>query len=183
MIQPWPTLHSKKLGDFRIFSLRSDCRVSPRTGAKHDFFVIDSVPWVNVVALTPDRQVVLVEQFRHGSETVELEIPGGVMDPADLSPVATGCRELREETGFCGDSAQLVGQVFANPAIMSNKCHTVLVENCQLAGPVQFDSAEDVSTQLVPLSEIPELVASGKIQHSLVVAALYQFELWWKKNR
>jgi len=98
MIHPWPKISSKKVGDFRIFQIRSDVRRSPRTGAEHDFFVLECVDWVNVIALTPDDQLVMVEQYRHGSDTVELEIPGGMMDPGEHSPVACGVRDLREET-------------------------------------------------------------------------------------
>jgi 8-oxo-dGTP pyrophosphatase MutT (NUDIX family) len=165
------------LGDFRIFSLRSDIKISPRTGREHDFFVMDCVNWVNVVAVTPDQQMVLVQQYRQGTDTVELEIPGGITDAHDSSPVATGCRELREETGYEGGRARIIGEVFPNPAIMSNTCFTVLVENCRLAGDVQFDSGEDLITRLVPVAEVPGLVASGKIRHSLVIAALYHFAL------
>src|SRR5271156_3023796 len=100
MIKPWPTIRSVLIGDFRIFKLRSDFKVSPRTGKEHDFFVLDSVHWVNVIALTPDNQMVMVEQYRHGSNTIELEVPGGVMDPEDTDPVLTAIRELREETGY-----------------------------------------------------------------------------------
>ncbi len=182
MIHPWKKISTKKLGDFRIFTIRSDAKVSPRTGKEHDFFVLDSVDWVNVIAITPQNEIVLVEQFRHGSETVELEIPGGIMDSTDESPIATGVRELREETGYEGENAELIGKVFANPAIMSNTCFTVLVQNCHLRHNVQFDSGEDLITRLVPISQIPDLVSSGKIAHSLVVVALYHFELWRKKK-
>jgi len=183
MIRPWRQISSRPLGDYRVFSVREERKESPRTGREHNFFIIDSVNWVNVVALTPEKQMVLIEQFRHGSNTVELEIPGGVMDPADISPVATGTRELAEETGYEGEEPMQVGQVFPNPAIMGNLCHTVLVRNCRLVRPVQFDDGEDLATQLVPMEQVPELVASGQIRHSLVVAALYQFDLWWKKHR
>ena len=134
--------------------------------------------WVHVLAVTPDRELVMVEQYRHGSNTVELEIPGGIMDATDTSPVATGVRELREETGFEGESARLLGGVYANPAIMSNTCHMVLVENCALKHEVEFDSGEDIVTRLVPISEVGQMVAAGKIRHPLVVVALYHFDLW-----
>ena len=178
MIQPWKKISTKKLGSFRIFTIRSDVKISPRTGKEHDFFVLDTVNWVNVIAVTPENQLVMVEQFRHGTETVELEIPGGIMDTSDTSPVATGIRELREETGYEGENARLIGKVFSNPAIMNNTCFTVLVKNCQLRHEVKFDSGEDLMTRLVPISEIPDLVSTGKIAHSLVVAALYHFDLW-----
>ena len=89
MIKPWEKISSQPLGDFRIFTLRSDTKISPRTRQQHDFFVIDSVNWVNVIAPTPDQNLVMVEQYRHGSDTVELEIPGGMMDSTDASPKAT----------------------------------------------------------------------------------------------
>ncbi len=119
----------------------------------------------------------MIEQYRHGSDTVELEIPGGMMDAGDASPQATAVRELREETGYEGQDPVLIGQIFPNPAIMSNTCFTVMVQNCRRLHPVDFDHGEDLVTRLVPVADIPQLVATGKIQHSLVVVALYYFEL------
>ena len=178
MIQPWTKLGTTPLGDFKVFRLRRDLKRSPRTGEAHEFYVLDSVDWVNVVALTVNRQIVLVEQFRHGSETVELEIPGGIMDKPDETPVETAIRELREETGYEGRNARIIGQVFSNAAIQSNRCHTVLIEDCCLVHPVQFDYGEDIITKLMPVDAIPELVASGRIRHCIVVAALHYFALW-----
>ena len=92
--------------------------------------------------------------------------------------MAAGLRELREETGYEAEQAQLLGRIFPNPAIMSNTCFTVLAQNCRLKHPTELDSGEDLLTRLVPVSDIPALVRSGKIGHSLVVVALYHFELW-----
>ena len=176
-LKPWQKVGSKPLADFKIFRIRSDRMVSPRTRQEHDFFVIESVNWVNVIAVTFERQLVMIEQYRHGSGTVELEIPGGMMDARDASPEQAGERELREETGYAGKNPRIIGQVFPNPAIMSNICYTLMVEQCRCLHPVEFDHGEDLITRLVPVSDIPSLVASGKIRHSLVIAALYHFEL------
>ncbi|MBM3876754.1 MAG: NUDIX hydrolase [Verrucomicrobia bacterium] len=175
---PWPLLRSEPLGDHRIFKVRRDFKRSPRTGAEHDFFVLECPDWVNVIALTPEGGLVCVEQFRHGTNTVELEIPGGVMDPHETDPVATGVRELREETGYEGSRARVIGAVWANPAIQGNTVHTVLVEDCRPTGTVEPDCGEDLATRLIPAAEIASLVSSGKVRHSLVVAALLHFELW-----
>jgi ADP-ribose pyrophosphatase len=181
MLKPWDKVGSKPLADYRIFRLRTDRSISPRTRREHDFIVIDSVNWVNVVATTPDQQLVMIEQYRHGSGTIELEIPGGMMDPHDASPEAAGVRELREETGYGGTNPKIIGEIFPNPAIMSNTCFTILVEDCHCIHPVEFDHGEDLITRLVPIVEIPHLVASGKIKHSLVVVGLYYFQLWSQK--
>src|ERR1041384_388934 len=155
MIRPWEKISSKALGDFKIFTLRSDRKISPRTRQEHDFFVIDCVNWVNVIAITPDHQLVMIEQFRHGSNTVELEIPGGMMDADETSPGVAGLRELREEPGYEGEQSRVLGRAFPNPAIQSNTCFTVLVENCRCVHPVEFDHGEDLVTRLVPVVEAP----------------------------
>jgi 8-oxo-dGTP pyrophosphatase MutT (NUDIX family) len=178
MMRPWKKTGSKNAGDFRIFKLRSDFYINPRTGKEHDFYVLDTVGWVNVIALTPARELVMVRQFRFGSMTVELEVPGGMMDPGESDPVATAVRELREETGYEGEHARLLGKIWSNPAILNNRTYTVLIENCQLKHSVEFDSGEDLTTTLVPADEIPKLMAEEKIGHSLVAVALYHFELW-----
>lgn len=178
MLKPWRKLGSRPLGDYRLFQVRSERLVSPRTEKEHDFVVIDCPNWVNVIAITPDQQLVMIDQFRHGSKTIELEIPGGMIDPDDPTPEAAGLRELREETGYAGDNPRRIGEIFPNPAIMSNRCYTVLVENCRCLHPVEFDHGEDLLTRLVPITEIPQRVAAGQIRHALVVVALYYFELW-----
>ena len=182
MIKPWTKIHTTPLGNFRVFTVRADKKISPRTKEPHDFFILDCVNWVNVIAVTPERQLVMIEQFRHGSNTVELEIPGGTMDVTDVSAVATAIRELREETGYEGENARVIGEIFPNPAIMSNTCYTVLVENCRLRHAVEMDSGEDLVTRLVPVSQAADLVAQGKIRHSLVVVGLYYFELWQRRS-
>jgi ADP-ribose pyrophosphatase len=177
MIKPWTIVSSKPAGDYRIFTVRTDRKVSPRTGAEHDFYVIDCPNWVNVIATTPDDQLVMIEQYRHGSNTVELEIPGGMIDPGDASPAAAGVRELREETGYEGEDSQIIGSIFPNPAFMSNTCFTLFVKNCRSKHTVQWDHAEDIVTKLVPVADIPKLMATGQIRHSLVAVALYHFQM------
>jgi len=178
MIQPWPLIESREIGDYHIFRLRHDRKLSPRTGEPHGFYVLDSSDWVNVIALTPQRELVMVEQFRHGTNTVELEVPGGIADAEDASPLATGIRELREETGYEGVRARLLADIAPNPAIMSNTCHIVCIEQCAKRHELKLDHAEDLATRLVPVADIPGLVAAGKIRHSIVLVSLYFLDLW-----
>lgn len=177
MIRPWPLLDSKLLGEFPVFRVRVDEKQSPRTGKPHQFYVLDAANWVNVLAVTPAQELVMIEQYRHGTNTVELEVPGGVMDSHDESPLATAQRELREETGYEGENPRILSRIAPNPAIMSNACFIVALENCRLRHSTSMDSGEDLLTRLVPLSEINALALAGKIRHSLVLAALYFLDL------
>jgi len=183
MPQPWKRLSSKPLADFRIFKVRSDLAENPKTGQHGEFFILEAPNWVNVIAVTPDDQLVMVEQYRFGSNTVELEVPGGMIDPHDPDPVAAAVRELREETGYEGENARLLGDVFSNPAIMNNTTFTVIVENCHPRHDTEFDHHEDLETKLMPIKDIPDLIRTGRIKHPLVVVALYHFDLLRRKGR
>ena len=181
--QPWPDLGSQSVGNFRIFQLRSVRRRSPRNGVERDFYVMDCADWVNVIAITAENELVLVEQFRHGVAAVELEVPGGIMDPGEIDPVAAGLRELREETGYVGEGGIEIGCVLPNSAIQSNRCRTVLVRQCRRVGELELDDSEDIAVRLFPVSEMAHLVTEGRIRHSLAVAALYHYELWLRSFR
>ncbi len=177
-IRSWPDLGTHSLGDFRIFQLRSVRRRSPRNGVERDFYVMDCSDWVNVIAITAENELILVEQFRHGVAAVELEVPGGIMDPGEIDSVAAGLRELREETGYVVDGAIEIGCVLPNSDIQINRCRTVLVRNCRRVGELELDDSEDIAVRLFPISEISALVTGGRVRHSLAVAALYHYELW-----
>ncbi|MSR64621.1 MAG: NUDIX hydrolase [Verrucomicrobiae bacterium] len=175
-IRKWEIVSSDPPLDMRIFKAQWKTAVSPRTDQKHKVLVLSGSNWVNVIALTPDEKVVLIEQYRHGIDQVTLEIPGGMIN-RDEAPELGGARELREETGYVGDDVTLLGTVHPNPAFQSNICHTILIRNAHKTSETEFDSGEDIAVHLVPLKEIPDMIREGKITHSLVILAFYWLEL------
>jgi 8-oxo-dGTP pyrophosphatase MutT (NUDIX family) len=167
----WTLLGSRPVSEHRIFRLRYDrYRVEP-AGAERDFVVLESPDWVNVVPLTPDGQIVLVRQFRHGNRRLSLEVPGGMVDPGE-TPEHAGARELREETGYVAERMRLLGRVAPNPAIQENWCYFYLAEGCRLAAPPTPEEFERIEVVTYPLAAIPELLRSEEICHGLVINAL-----------
>lgn len=170
----WKLISSQPLESFRIFSLRIDRSQSPRTNEVHDFYILESTDWVNVIPLTPQNEVVLIRQYRHGIKDIALEIPGGIVGPND-SPEEGARRELREETGYQGSEMILLGSVHPNPAFLNNRCYTYLAREVSLVGKQEQDEKEDIEVLLRPIDLIPRLIREGEITHSLVLAAFYHF--------
>jgi len=180
-IQPWQRLDSETVYSCRIFSLRKDRNRSPRDGREHDFFVLDSGEWVNIVPVTPDNQVVLIHQYRHGVDEITLEIPGGMVDPHDPSPLHAARREMQEETGYDSEDIVELGSIHPNPAIQNNRCHTFLARDVEKRFETNFDTTEETEVILVPAIELPTLVRQGKITHALVVTAFYWLHLFQQR--
>ncbi|MBL8724633.1 MAG: NUDIX hydrolase [Planctomycetes bacterium] len=171
-LRDWQRLGDEVLARYKVFTVRRSRRRSPRTGADIGFFLIDTPDWVNVVAITERDELVLVRQFRHGSERISLEVPGGLIDPQDGDPAAAALRELREETGYTARDLEPLGVMQPNPALFTNRCHVYLATGCTLAGGLEQDPGEDLEVVVLPLTEVPALVRSGAIDHALVLAAL-----------
>jgi 8-oxo-dGTP pyrophosphatase MutT (NUDIX family) len=179
----WEKRSEQMLTRTRIFDLRAAHYHHPGRETGRDFYVMHSPDWVNVVALTPEFRMVLVRQFRFGIDDFSIEIPGGVMDHAGEDAIAAGLRELREETGYAGARARLLGRVHPNPAIMSNRCHLVLVEHCARVTVPAWDADEEIEVTLAPVDEVYEWARAGRITHSLVLDALLLFAPIWEKLR
>ncbi|MCA9752204.1 MAG: NUDIX hydrolase [Gemmatimonadetes bacterium] len=175
-LERWERTGDDGVEDFGIFRVRRFRARSPRTGQDRPFTRVETGDWVNVVATTPDDEVVLVRQFRHGVEEFTLEIPGGIVDAGE-PPARAAARELREETGYAGDEPELLGVVDPNPAILDNRCYTYRIRNARPVTTLSLDPGEDIEVVTMPRAQIRAAVADGRIRHALVVVAF-----WWDEG-
>ena len=166
-----------------LFSVRIVRSRSPRTGHEHDFYVIDFPNWVQVLPITPEDQVVMVRQYRHGCGQVFLELPGGLIDKEDGNPEETAQRELLEETGYAAEEYVLLAETYPQPAVLSNRGSTYLARNVKKITDPQPDAAEDIEICLVNLEEIPDMIRKGEIKHSQSIMGLSLYLLFVRETR
>lgn len=170
-VESWSINHENKEYETPIFSLLKRRLKLESENHEGTFYLLDAPDWVNVIALTEDRSVVLVEQFRFGIDKPSLEIPGGVCDDGE-TPLQTAKRELQEETGYTSTSWTSLGKVSANPAIMNNYNHFFLAENCERNGSMNLDHHERIKVHTLPYQDFLDRISDGTIDHSIVVAAV-----------
>ncbi|MEC9442479.1 MAG: NUDIX hydrolase [Myxococcota bacterium] len=181
-IKPWETLSNVTLIEAPIFSVGKYARRHPDKNTEADFWWVSPPDWVNILAITPEDGIVLVRQYRHGTDEITLEIPGGAVDPGESMPEAAA-RELREETGYTCAYWEQIGQIDVNPAFMTNRCTTFLGVNATLTDDTDFDEHEELSVEIYPVEYFFDMIDKGEIDHGIVVSAAYFLQRWRARNR
>ena len=181
-VEKWTVHNSKTIAHTRIFSLNEmECSSNIQAGKRSKFVYLDSPDWVNVIAITPEKKVVLVKQYRHGRREITLEIPGGLCDEEE-DVIQAGLRELQEETGFTGSSAEIIGVVEPNPAFLNNQCSTIVVYQARETEIQNLDDTEEIEVVLLSLEEVEKYIQSGIIKNAMIIAAFYFFAQFIRKK-
>jgi 8-oxo-dGTP pyrophosphatase MutT (NUDIX family) len=157
--------------------LRQDHLRLPSGREIREYWISEYPPWTNVVAVTPDDQVVMIRQYRPGLGAVHFEIPAGVIDAADSDHEAACRRELLEETGYGGGRWSPLVTLSANPALTTNLTYTFLAEGVTLQRPPSPEETEDIRVHLVPVAEVAGLIDGGEVSQALHASALLRYLL------
>jgi 8-oxo-dGTP pyrophosphatase MutT (NUDIX family) len=173
----WNIVDDKLLQSCRVWDLRTRRYRHPESGKEGDFYYIDSRDWAVVVARTIEGEIILVRQFRWGSDDLSWELPGGIVDAGE-DPVAAGLRELKEETGYVAESGKLIGQCRPNPAILNNYCKVIFADGCRLSeAGTDWDEHEEIEVRTLPEATVMDWARDGVIEHALALNGLLYYQL------
>lgn len=173
----WEILEDTLLNDCRVWDLRARRYRHPKTAKEGEFYYIDSRDWVIVVARTIGGELILVRQFRWGSDELSWELPGGIIDEGE-DPVEAGLRELQEETGYAAKSGRLIGHCRPNPAILNNFCHVVLAEDVEPHHEgTDWDEHEEIEVRALPEETVMQWAKDCQIGHALALNGLFFYQL------
>ena len=176
MSRIWKTLTSKEIFKTSFFRFRMDSCELPDGRVMPQYYVFEFPDWANIVPITEDGKIVLVEQYRHANGKLCLEIPGGSTNaPQDgkaEDPKKAAVRELLEETGYVPEDVRLVGVHAPNPALQNNRMHTYVAFGCRKMEEPDPDPFEDLKVVTATVPEVIEMIFDGRINHSIVVASI-----------
>lgn len=170
----WQILHSEHVVKHPMVNVRRDiCRL-PDGQQIDDYYVIEESDFALVFALTPEREVVIVEQYKHALGDICLELPGGYFDGDTPDPVAEARRELREETGYDADTLHFVSKTVTHPTRISNHMYVYAAVNARQIHTQDLDAAEDITIRRIPVDDLFAMIRDGRFNVTLSIAAIYQ---------
>lgn len=176
-LNKWQTVNKEFVGNYKIFDLYYSDRVHPVKQTTSRFVTLESPDWVNIIPITSGKKIIMVEQYRHGTDELSLEIPAGLIEKGEFHQNAAE-RECTEETGFAGNSwAELLGYVEPNPAFLGNKCYHYVWFDCERKFEQNLDENELINVKTFDLKDLKELINNGTIRHSLVLSAFMFFNI------
>ena len=178
MLENWKLLKVKTIFKSLPFNLLKKRYLNPTTKKKFAAYVLDAPDWANIVAINDKNEILLVRQFRFGTDKIEMEIPGGCLDKGE-DPKKGAQRELREETGFHVelDNLTQIGVVDANPAIQNNRCYTFLAEKISSLGEQNLDPDEIIEFEFASQEKVRSYIRNGQITNTYIIAAFHWLAL------
>jgi ADP-ribose pyrophosphatase len=162
--------------------LRSDTVLLPDGRRLSPCTIFEYPDWVDVIALTADLNVVLVDQYRHAVGRIRTEFPAGAVEEAEV-PLAAIKRELLEETGYASDDWHLLGSAPVNPVLQTNRIHCFLALGAKNIAAQNLDVGEAIRTHEQPLSEFLDQLEAGSLElPALQLASLYLLQNYLRRS-
>lgn len=133
---------------------------------------------VGVLAITEDRKLLLVEQYRKALEKPLLEIPAGKLEGEDLSPIDCARRELEEETGYRPGQLTPLYSIHGSPGFSNEVLHLFKASDLEkVANPLPPDEDELLVHHQLSLAEGLEAIESGRITDGKTIIAIQYWQL------
>lgn len=166
----WDIIERGNVVSTGVFSIQRLRCFHPGKRIEHPFYLLNSLDWINVVALSEDDRFIMVRQHRLGTDEFTLETPAGLINPGE-EPLAAARRELKEETGYTAGHIIPLKRLSANPAILNNYIHFFLATDCRKTNEQDLDPAEDIEVELIDRKSVPAMIEDGSINHTIIVTA------------
>lgn len=168
----WKILSSEYLTKFIYFTSRRDRCETPQGKIVEEYYVVEMGLTVTALGITEQNEAILIKQYRHPIEKTLLEIPGGFANENE-DPQKAIEREFLEETGYAFNSFEYVGEVSANPGVLSNYTKLYLATGGKKITNQVLDHNEEIEIVLVPLSDLKEMLYKNKIVQALHTCCIF----------
>ena len=163
-------ISSERIYEGKILNLRRD-QVTVKAGGTASREIVEHRGAVAMVALTDDRKIVMVKQYRYAMQDTILEIPAGKIDMGETDPVKAAARELREETGYRAENIQYIGKMYVSVAYSEEGIWLYFCSGLK-KGEMDLDEDEAIDVVEYDFDEMCKKIENGELRDSKTMCAV-----------
>ncbi|MEO6674863.1 MAG: NUDIX hydrolase [Ginsengibacter sp.] len=168
----WKILSSEYITRYKYFTSRKDRCETPEGKIVEEYYVLELGLTVTALGITEENEAILIKQYRHPIEKTILEIPGGFADENE-DPKKAIEREFLEETGYSFSHFEYLGEVTANPGVLTGYTKLYLATGGKKIAKQELDHNEEIDVVLVPLAELKKMLLQNKILQALHTCCIF----------
>lgn len=163
------TVGTKNIFDGRVIKVRVEDVILPN-GKKSTRELIAHPGGVGIIAVTPEKEVLTVTQYRIAFRKMLLEIPAGKLEYGE-NPLECGIRELEEETGYAAGNVRHLGEYYPTPGYCEEKINIYMATDL-IKKQQNLDDGEFLTVKKIPLDELYEMVMNNEIHDAKTAIAI-----------
>ena len=173
-INPWQPQSSKLVFENPWLSLHEDEVINPGGGLSHYGKINFKNYAIGIIPLDENNNTWLVGQYRYVPDCYSWEIPMGG-GPIGIDPLLSAQRELQEETGLTAKNWQEIMKLHTSNSVTDER-GLIYIARDLTQGETDFEEAEELLIQKLPLHEAVERVLSGEITDVISIAGLLRLQ-------
>lgn len=174
------TLKENVIYEGRIITLHVDDIELP-DGTRATREIVEHSGGVCVAAMTENKELYFVRQYRYPYKKVLLELPAGKLERGE-NPMKAGIRELEEECGVAADEVIPMGTVYPTVAYCSEIIYLFAAKGLKSTSQ-HLDEGEFLDVEKIPLADAVEMVMNGEISDSKTVALVLKMDKLVREGR
>ena len=161
-------LETERIYEGKIINLRKE-KVTVKTGTSYRE-IIEHPGGAVLLAVTEDKKMIMVKQYRRAADKIMFEAPAGKIDPGE-PPEITAARELKEETGYTAKKVEFLTSFYPTVGYSNEVLYLYLCTGLT-AGETDFDPNEAIDTEAWDINELYDMAMSGRIDDGKTIIAI-----------